>query len=93
VRDLSGTDLATGKAPMAHGASMGQRSEGLSHSTGSTSAIGGPAAVPSPFPYELNNATTGYSRSMHSTMSSYVEVEEIAPEDATPIGQGIRTLL
>jgi hypothetical protein len=49
--------------------------------------------VPSPFPYELNNATTGYSRSMHSTMSSYVEVEEIAPEDATPIGQGIRTLL
>jgi hypothetical protein len=76
TRDLSGMDLVTGKAPMAQGTSAGQHSEEPSHSTGSTSTIGGPAAAPSPFPYGLDNAATGYSRSMRSTMSSYTGLLE-----------------
>jgi hypothetical protein len=33
-------------------------------------------AAPSLFPYGLDNAATGYSRSMHSTMSSYAGLPE-----------------
>jgi hypothetical protein len=72
ARDLSGMDLATGKAPMAQCASVGQCSEGPSRSMGSTSVTGGPMAATSPFPHGLDNAATSYSRSMRSTMSSYV---------------------
>jgi hypothetical protein len=76
MRNLSSTDLATGKAPMAQGMSVGQRSEGLTRSMGSALVIGGPVIMPSPFPYGLSNATTGYSCSTRSTMSSYARLPE-----------------
>jgi hypothetical protein len=65
-----------GKALMAQATSARKRSEEPSYSMGSTSAIGGPVAMPSPFSYGLDNATTGYSRSMHSTISSYAGLPE-----------------
>jgi hypothetical protein len=33
-------------------------------------------AAPSSFPYGLNNAAMGYSRSMHPTMNSYMGLPE-----------------
>jgi hypothetical protein len=69
-------DLTMDKASMSQGASVEQRFEGLSRSMGSTSMTGGPVAAPSPFPYGLDNAATGYSRSMCSTMSSYMGLPE-----------------
>jgi hypothetical protein len=76
VRDLPGMHLAAGKAPLAQGVSAGQCSRGSSCSMGSTSATGEPMAAPSSFPYGLNNAAIGYSRSMPSTMSSYMGLPE-----------------
>jgi hypothetical protein len=63
--DLPGMHLTTKKAPSAQGATAGQRSGEPPRPMRSASVTGGPVAAPSSFPYGLNNAAIGYSRSMH----------------------------